>query len=76
MDFVRVQVACWDCMVGEGGARPEGLLGRTWDREAAFTAREADEVVERYRERDGDVWGCNTLDDKHCNEGQKQSLSS
>ena len=66
VDFVSVQVACWECMVGEGGLRPEGLLGRTWERERQFSAREDDAELARYREQHDDVFGCSYHYDRFC----------
>ena len=70
LDFVSVQVMCWACMVEEGGLRPEGLLGRTWDRQRTFIGREAEEELDKYREHDQDIFGCNTHYDQFCRHNQ------
>jgi hypothetical protein len=59
MDLVAVQVSCWHCMEK---AQPEGLLGRTWDRDARL--RVDDEEVDAYRVQSKGLFGCSIKDRK------------
>ena len=56
LDLVSVNVTCWQCLLEQ--VQPEGLLGRTWDRHVQHSVDE--QVVDEYRERDGDLLGCNS----------------
>ena len=49
VDFVQVRISCWDCL---HTLQPEGLLGRTWERNATLPPYE-----EHYREQDSDIRG-------------------
>jgi hypothetical protein len=52
LDLSKVDVTCWECMVNT--AKPEGLLGRTWDQGRAAPA---DDEVDLYREQDDNLVG-------------------
>ena len=66
LDLVSVNVTCWQCLLEQ--VQPEGLLGRTWDRHVQHSVDE--QVVDEYRERDGDLLGCNTPHDRTCSAAQ------
>ena len=76
LDFVSVQVSCWPCMTDEGGVRPEGLLGRTWDRDRLFFSREPEEELELYKEANQDIFGCQFHHDRFCAHQRKRETKT
>ena len=66
VDLVWVAVINWTHLLHV--QRPSGLLGRTWNSSVSVQLTAEDE--DRYRERDGDVHGCNMAEDRHCHPAQ------
>ena len=66
VDLQAVRVRCQKCVMDE--LRPEGLLGRTWEKEVDEPNNE--DELKQYRERDGRLTGCNYERQKFCNTEQ------
>ena len=62
VDLVWVAVTNWTALFEH--VQPNGLLGRTHHRDSQGTL--SAEQEEQHREQDGDVFGCNVQQDKHC----------
>lgn len=66
VNLLSVSVSCWACLMDD--VRPQGLLGRTWDKNTQHDA--SDETVSKYQEKDNNIFGCNTDMDKFCHKQQ------
>ena len=62
LDVAQLRARSWSAMVER--AQPEGILGMTWNATASLAMSEAE--VDEYRERDGQLLGCNFARQKHC----------
>ena len=54
VDLVTVNVSCWSCLLEH--VRPEGLLGRTWNR--SVDVSDSEELMPQYREEEDNIMGC------------------
>ena len=64
VDLVCVTVTDWTALMEQ--VRPEGLMGATWNSSAPMPPEE-----EQYRERDGDMLGCNMEKNRFCLQEQE-----
>ena len=62
VDVSEVTVTSWDRLVNE--VRPDGLIGHTWN--CSVMAVHDGDDVERFREQDQNLMGCNTDTDRFC----------
>ena len=62
VDVTEVTVSSWDRLVNE--VRPDGLIGHTWNCSVS-TVHDGDDV-ERFREREDNIMGCNTDRNRFC----------
>jgi len=74
VDITELDVTCWECLVNQ--AKPEGLLGQTWNATAVMKSSEED-VVE-FRVKEGDLLGCQHQHDRFCasNNGKSKRIAA
>jgi len=68
LDIVRVDVACWSCLVDD--LQPEGLLGRTWNQKVDVNS--TDSEIMNYEEKGDSLTGCQFEKQKFCSTQPKQ----
>ena len=72
VDVTALDVDCWHCLLST--ARPDGLLGRTWNATADMSS--SNDRMEEYRERSDDLLGCAHMHDRFCHTATMQQLQS